>query len=45
MRWQREHAGMKVIILAHDSTGRTAHSTSARLARTLLAPLDIRPYG
>jgi hypothetical protein len=43
MRWQLERAGMKVIMLKHDSMGRTAHSVSARIARTLLAPMDMRP--
>jgi SAM-dependent methyltransferase len=43
MRWQLERAGMKIIMLEHNSLGRTGHSISARLARTVLAPLDVRP--
>lgn len=43
MRWQLERAGMRVIMLEHDSMGRTSHSTKARIARTLLAPLELRP--
>jgi 2-polyprenyl-3-methyl-5-hydroxy-6-metoxy-1,4-benzoquinol methylase len=43
LRWQLERAGMKIIMLKHDSLGRTGHSVRARVARTLLAPLDMRP--
>jgi 2-polyprenyl-3-methyl-5-hydroxy-6-metoxy-1,4-benzoquinol methylase len=43
LRWQLERAGMEVIMLKHDQLGRTGHSFKARLARTLLAPLYLRP--
>jgi 2-polyprenyl-3-methyl-5-hydroxy-6-metoxy-1,4-benzoquinol methylase len=43
MRWQLGHAGMEVVMLEHNSMGRTGHSWKARLARTLLMPLDLRP--
>jgi 2-polyprenyl-3-methyl-5-hydroxy-6-metoxy-1,4-benzoquinol methylase len=43
LRWQLERAGMEIIMLKHDSLGRTGHSISARVARTLLTPLDVRP--
>ena len=42
LRWQLERAGMQVVMLEHDSLGRTGHSVRARLARTLLAPLELR---
>jgi hypothetical protein len=41
--WQLERAGMEIIVLEHDNLGRTGHSIKARLARTLLAPLALRP--
>ena len=43
LRWQLERAGLAVEMLVHDSMGRTAHSLGARMARSLLAPLDLRP--
>ena len=43
LRWQLEYAGLDVIMLVHDSMGRTGHSWASRLARNLLAPLDLRP--
>ena len=43
MRWQLRHAGMEVVMLEHSNMGRTGHSWKARLARNLLAPLDLRP--
>lgn len=43
LQWQFERAGMEIVMLAHDSMGRTGHSRKARLVRTLLAPLDLRP--
>jgi 2-polyprenyl-3-methyl-5-hydroxy-6-metoxy-1,4-benzoquinol methylase len=43
MRWQLRRAGMEVVMLEHNSMGRTGHSWKARLARNLLAPLDLRP--
>jgi 2-polyprenyl-3-methyl-5-hydroxy-6-metoxy-1,4-benzoquinol methylase len=43
LRWQLERAGMEIVLLAHDSLGRTGHSMKARIARKLLAPLDLRP--
>jgi SAM-dependent methyltransferase len=41
--WQLERAGLKTIFIHHDELGRVGHSPSARLARTLLAPLRLRP--
>jgi hypothetical protein len=43
LQWQLEHAGMDVVMLAHDSMGRTGHTLRARLARGVLAPFDLRP--
>jgi 2-polyprenyl-3-methyl-5-hydroxy-6-metoxy-1,4-benzoquinol methylase len=43
LKWQLERAGMEILMLKHDSMGRTGHSSKARLARKLLAPLDLRP--
>lgn len=42
LRWQLERAGMEVLMLKHDRLGRTGHSAKARLARTLVAPLELR---
>jgi hypothetical protein len=41
--WQLRRAGMEIVMLEHDNLGRTSHSMKARLARTLLAPLELRP--
>ena len=43
LRWQFERAGMEIVMLKHDSLGRTGHSLKARLGRRLLAPLELRP--
>jgi hypothetical protein len=43
LRWQMERAGMQILLLREDSLGRTGHSVKARFARTLLAPLELRP--
>jgi hypothetical protein len=43
LRWQLERAGMEIVMLEHDSLGRSGHSFKARLARRLLAPLELRP--
>jgi 2-polyprenyl-3-methyl-5-hydroxy-6-metoxy-1,4-benzoquinol methylase len=43
LTWQLQYAGMEVVMLLHDSLGRTGHSAKARLARKLLAPLELRP--
>jgi 2-polyprenyl-3-methyl-5-hydroxy-6-metoxy-1,4-benzoquinol methylase len=43
LRWQLQRADMEILMLEHDSLGRTGHSAKARLARRLLAPLEIRP--
>lgn len=43
LQWQFERAGMETVMLAHDSLGRIGHSRKARLARRLLAPLEMRP--
>ncbi|MBR0697775.1 class I SAM-dependent methyltransferase [Bradyrhizobium lablabi] len=43
LQWQFEQAGMRVVLLQHDELGRVGHSPKARLARTLLAPLRLRP--
>jgi 2-polyprenyl-3-methyl-5-hydroxy-6-metoxy-1,4-benzoquinol methylase len=41
--WQLERSGMEILMLETDSLGRTGHSVSAKLARKLLAPLEVRP--
>jgi SAM-dependent methyltransferase len=41
--WQLQRSGMDIIMLEHDSLGRTGHSIKARLARNLLRPLELRP--
>jgi hypothetical protein len=41
--WQLRRAGMEIVLLQHDSLGRTGHSAMARLARKLLVPLEMRP--
>jgi 2-polyprenyl-3-methyl-5-hydroxy-6-metoxy-1,4-benzoquinol methylase len=43
LRWQLERAGMEIIMLGHDDLGRTGHTIGARLARTVLSPLALRP--
>jgi 2-polyprenyl-3-methyl-5-hydroxy-6-metoxy-1,4-benzoquinol methylase len=43
LRWQLESAGMEILWLRQDSLGRTGHSVKARLARRILAPLELRP--
>lgn len=43
LRWQLGRTGMKIVMLREDNLGRTGHSVKARLARTLLAPLELRP--
>lgn len=43
LRWQIEHAGMKVVVLEHDELGRIGHTRKAQLVRRLLAPLRVRP--
>jgi SAM-dependent methyltransferase len=43
LRWQLERAGLQVMMLIEDSLGRKGHSGKARLARSLLAPLNLRP--
>jgi 2-polyprenyl-3-methyl-5-hydroxy-6-metoxy-1,4-benzoquinol methylase len=43
LQWQLERAGMEIVMLRHDSLGRTGHSLKARLARKILAPFDLRP--
>jgi hypothetical protein len=43
LRWQLERAGMDILTLEHDSLGRVGHSRRARIARSLLAPLELRP--
>jgi 2-polyprenyl-3-methyl-5-hydroxy-6-metoxy-1,4-benzoquinol methylase len=40
--WQFSQAGMEVIYLKHDELGHVGHSTKAKLARRLLAPLRMR---
>lgn len=42
LNWQLRRAGMEVVMIKHDSLGRTGHSAKARVARTLLAPLELR---
>lgn len=42
LRWQLERAGMEVLMLEQDSLGRKGHSSKARLARKLVAPLELR---
>ncbi|MEH2557280.1 SAM-dependent methyltransferase [Bradyrhizobium algeriense] len=41
--WQLERAGLSKIFIQHDELGRVGHSSKARLARRLLAPLRLRP--
>jgi len=43
LQWQFERAGMQIVMLRHDTLGRTGHSLKARLARKVLAPFDVRP--
>jgi 2-polyprenyl-3-methyl-5-hydroxy-6-metoxy-1,4-benzoquinol methylase len=43
LQWQLKRAGMEVVMLTHDSLGRTGHSLKARLGRRMLAPFDLRP--
>jgi SAM-dependent methyltransferase len=43
LRWQLERAGMEVLMMKHDELGRAGHSRKTRLARSLLAPLRLRP--
>jgi SAM-dependent methyltransferase len=42
LQWQFDQAGMKVVLLDHDELGRVGHSSGARLARKVLAPLTLR---
>jgi SAM-dependent methyltransferase len=43
LQWQFGRAGMSLILLRHDELGRVGHSPKARLARSLLSPLRLRP--
>lgn len=43
LQWQMKRAGMEIVMLEHDSLGRKGHSAKAKLARRLLAPLELRP--
>ena len=43
VQWQMKRAGMEIVMLEHDSLGRKGHSAKAKLARRLLAPLELRP--
>jgi hypothetical protein len=43
LRWQLKRADMEILMLKQDSMGQTGHSVKARLARKLLAPLELRP--
>jgi SAM-dependent methyltransferase len=40
--WQIERAGLEVVNITHDQLGQTGHSTFARAARFLTAPLRMR---
>jgi SAM-dependent methyltransferase len=42
LRWQIERAGLEVVTIVHDQLGQTGHSTLARAARFLTAPLRAR---
>ena len=42
LRWQIERAGLEVVTLVHDQLGQSGHSTFARAARRLTAPLRLR---
>jgi len=42
LRWQLEKADMDIIMLEHDRLGRIGHSFKARMARRLIAPLELR---
>jgi len=41
--WQIQRAGMEIVMLKEDNLGARGHSIKARLARTLMAPLALRP--
>jgi SAM-dependent methyltransferase len=43
LRWQVGQSGMEVIMLEYDELGHIGHSAKARLGRSLLAPLRLRP--
>jgi SAM-dependent methyltransferase len=43
LQWQFGRAGMPLILLRHDELGRVGHSFKARLARSILTPLRLRP--
>lgn len=43
MGWQLQHAGMQTILIEHDELGRVGYSRGAKIARTLLSPLAMRP--
>ena len=42
LRWQIERAGLETVTLCHDQLGQSGHSTFARAARCLTAPLRLR---
>lgn len=43
LKWQIERAGMTNLFIYHDELGHVGHSPSARFARSVLAPLTLRP--
>ena len=43
LKWQIQRAGMDIVLLKEDNLGARGHSTAARLARMLVAPLELRP--
>lgn len=43
LTWQIERAGMQVVMLRHDNLGRKGHSLKAKIARSALNFLTIRP--
>ena len=42
MSWQINNAGFEIDSICHDQLGVVGHSTSARIARALLSPLQLR---
>lgn len=44
LRWQIKRAGLEELMLVHDRLGgRVGHSLATRVARRLIAPLELRP--
>jgi 2-polyprenyl-3-methyl-5-hydroxy-6-metoxy-1,4-benzoquinol methylase len=43
LQWQIQRAGLDILMVREDNLGARGHSPAARLARTLVAPLELRP--